>query len=399
MRILATACLLLFTPLSATHILLFEELPTVEQQTQLFDLVLGKEPPSLFWDSTPIDLEGDCHNIIPSLSVEWVPPMLWQLGVLHSFFQDQEIRKGILACNGEGWDPLSYDVAVQSRLKEACDIDEIVKYFGQETRFLPNIVELFFQVNQALVSLYQRSKGSDLEFLRIVLSELPPFEEWPEREFPFWRSPWIYNPNSVELLYQALQDEFLLSELLKIERSAYKNGEWVLYRGYPGQGYPSTLEIDKTHNHALSFGSTLLGGIFFSLEACALAYSKSDTFIPCSFLALRVTSQEMKEVFRIGPLHPFIQMLVDGEMFHAHTKVSAKGQDTMTHSPIAGYFMKCNKLSYDPLGYVFNLEMAPDELEMTFQSLCKKRGTVFQDREESTLPLFTEEDCTDNSRL
>jgi hypothetical protein len=216
-----------------------------------------------------------------------------------------------------------------------------------------------------------------LEFLHLVLSEIPPFEEWQEKRFPFWDSPWIYNPSAAHLLYEGLQDKAMLSELLRIEQIAHDHGEWVLYRGYTGLGYPSSLEIDQGYSHALSFGSTLLGGIFFSLESCALTYSKSDPSIPNSFLALRVTPQEMHEFFRVGPLHPFIQMLVDGEMFHAHTKVSAQGYNGLNSFPVSGYFMKCNRHCIDPLGYILHPQISAQDLEIVFLSLCKKAGAVF----------------------
>jgi hypothetical protein len=211
--------------------------------------------------------------------------------------------------------------------------------------------------------------------VRLALSELPPFEEWRSRGFPFWNSSWIYNQNSAAIFYSALMDEELLSRVIEIEKLAYEQGEWVLYRGYSGEGYPTTLQIGKNESHALSFGSTLLGGTFFSLEASALTYAKPHIDQgEWSFLALRVTRDEMQELFRIGPLHPFLQMLADGEMFHAHTKIA---QDTLCTTPLDGYFMACNKHCQDPVGYILALHTTPEQFEAKFQALCQKSGAVF----------------------
>jgi hypothetical protein len=380
MQILVAIFLIMLSPLSATYILINngKELEK-EQKSQIFNLILKAEPPCSFYQSAQIDLNLECKKLLPSLSLKWIPPTLWQLGALHAFFFDPEVRNGVLACSGKKWEPLCYDEMLHSNLVSAHNIEEIILGFDHETRSLPNICELFFKVNQAVASLYKRGHGSDAEIMHLAISEIPPFNEWLQRQFPFWNCPWIYNPNSIQLSYIALKDASLLSDLLKIERIAHENGEWVLYRGYDGLGYPSTLQIEGDGNHALSFGSTLLGGIFFSLEASALAYCKSDTPILHSFLALRITPQELRKIFRVGPLHPFIQMLVDGEMFHTHTKVAVSNPDEYKDKSLNGYFMKCNKHCIDPVGYMLSLEMTPEDLDKAFRILCEKSGHIFLD--------------------
>jgi hypothetical protein len=375
MNFLVAICLLLLTPLSATHIFFFEKELGHNKKEQLFDLILRGEPPRVFY--TAFDLKQACHALDPSIRLEWIPPAVWQLATLHAFFHDQEIRNGILACAGSGWEPLGYEQSLHSHLASASSLEEIARHFDRETQSLPNLCPLFFLINKAIVQLYERAGGSDSEMMRLILAEIPPFDEWKQRQFPFWTSPWIYNPRSPEIFYTALKDDSLLSELIKIEWQAYQNGEWVLYRGYPGTGYPSTVQLGATHGHALSFGSTLLGGTFFSLDATALTYAKSDLAQAHQFLALRVTPEKLKELFRVGPLHPLVQLLVDGEMFHAHTKIAAPAPDAHKEKPLCGYFMKCNQHCQDSVGYILNLKMKSEELEEEFNSLCKSAGVLF----------------------
>ncbi len=374
MRALVVFLLLWIGPLAATHILFYESLDN-GQKKEIFDRVLRGEPPRVFYEAVSIDLKKECERLAPGLRLQWVPPTLWQLGVLHAFFCDGDIQKRILACLGDGWEPLSYDEMLHSELALASSVEKIAECFDRHSKLLPGLCDLFFRLNEAVADLYERAGGSDAEFLRLVLSELPPFNQWAQRAFPFWKCPWIYNPNSAQLFYYALTDEPLLSELLRIERMAHENGEWVLYRGF--YGTISTLQNEAACSHALSFGSTLLGGTFFSLEASALTYAKSEAAMANRFLALRVTPQELREFFRIGPLHPFVQMLVDGEMFHAHTKVAASKPDEYGTKPLNGYFMRCNRYCNDPAGYLLTLTMSPEELERAFLSLCERSGHVF----------------------
>jgi len=378
MKILVAIFLLALPPLSATYLFIFgEEEPNYDQKARLFELILKGEPPRIFYDSNPIDLNTECHKLDPSLCLEWIPSSIWQLGVLHIFFHEPTIRDGILACCQQGWEPLEYEQPLHIRLTSAQSLDEILSCFDHHSRSLPHLYELFFQINRSLIALYQQAHGSDMEMLHLIISELPPFHQWREKDFPFWRSFWIHNPSSVEIFHKAIKDLTLFTELLKIERLAHENGEWVLYRGYSGSGYPSTLQLNTTNSHALSFGSTLLGGAFFSLEAAAITYSKPETPSTHSFIALRVYPQELRELFRIGPLHPFIQLLADGEMFHAHTKIATKNSDEYKTNPLSGYFMNCNKHSIDPIGYIMAPNMTPEELEKRFLSLCEKSSHIF----------------------
>ncbi len=360
--------------LSATYLFQFEEELKEEQKLELFELIMKGEAPRLFYDSDPIDLKQACHQLVPSISLQWIPPSIWQLGVLYLFFHEPMIREGILAYCHEEWEPLEYEEVIHSLLPTAERLEEIVKCFDHHSLSRPHLSELFFQMNQSLVTLYQRANSSDIEMLQFIISKLPPFREWREREFPFWRSSWIHNLDAVKLFYSAIRDINLLSEVIKIERRAHENGEWVLYRGYSGSGYPSTLQLNAASSHALSFGSTLLGGAFFSLEAAAITYAKPDMPSIHSFMALRVSPEEMRDLFRIGPLHPFIQLLSDGEMFHAHTKIATKNSESIARN---GYFMKCNKNCIDPVGYMTAPSMTTKELEERFLELCERSSHIF----------------------
>lgn len=368
-----------FHSLFASYVyFLDEDALDIKQRERLFNLIMRGEPPRCFYDALPLDLESECRRLAPSIRMEWIPSALWQIAVLQAFFQDEAMRHHILSCSRGGWDPIEYEEALHLHLPSASSIEEIAECFDRQSLALPGLCDLFFKANKAVASLYERSGGSDAEMLRLAIADLPRFYEWPQKQFPFWKSPWIFNPRSPQIFYSALQDEGLLAALLKIERCAHENGEWVLYRGYPGSGFPSTLQLDGVGSHALSFGSTLLGGAFFSLEATALTYSKPEMPTPLhSFLALRVTPQELKELFRVGPLHPFMQLLVNGEMFHAHTKIAASQADDYRTAILCGYFMESNLHCSDPIDYILTRKMTPEELERSFLSLCEKSGSIF----------------------
>lgn len=376
---------LFIQPLSATYILFFSEDKLEEnKRSELFDLLLQGEPPRSFYLRESFDLEKACHALVPSLRLEWIPPSVWQLVALHAFFHDREIQEGILACAKSENSPLIFDIELQNYLSAAASVEKFAEFFDEKSRSLPDLATLFFRINKAAVNLFKRAEGSDLAMARLAISELPPFAEWPSRKFPFWDSPWIHNKKSAEIFHAALTDDDLLLQLLKIEHAAHSQNKWVLYRGYTGSGFPTTLEMGKACSHALSFGSTLLGGTFFSLEATALTYAKPHASEGAwSFLALTVTPEKLKELFRVGPLHPFLQLLVDGEMFHAHTKIAELSPDGFKTCASYGYFMACNKHCLDPLGYILALNTKPDELEQKFQALCNTSGVIFPANSES----------------
>ncbi len=370
-------CLLILSivPLSATYIVMDKQIDD-SLQNQVFDLLLKSEPPRLFYDPHPLDIEKKCLNL--NIQIQWVPPTIWQLSVLHAFFHNEHIRSGILGCLGPAWDPPGNDKELHLCLASSSTIQQVVEYFDKQTRSIPHLYQLFFEINSELSTLYKRSDGSDMGIVQLILSELPPFNEWEDNQFPFWLSPWIYNKDSIRFFYNTLQNTPLILKCAELERIAYEKGEWVLYRGYQGVSTPSTLHNGSTESHALSFGSTLLGGSFFSLESTALTYASPQSFEEQSFLALSLTPEEMKALFRVGPLHPFVQMIMDGEMFHAHTKIAASTPIAYQQKPLKGYFMQCNQYCYDPVEYILYTGITPEELEDLFISLCKKSGYVFK---------------------
>lgn len=369
--------MLLISPLSATYIIFdIDELEKKQKET-LFNLILRYEPPRVFYELTQVDLKEEISKIAPNVHLEWVPPTVWQLAALHAFFHDQTIHDEILDCSDPWWGALNYEASLHQRLASANSMQEIVQCFDEQSLLIPGICELFFHVNQATVSLFQRSGGSYQKMMQIAIAELPPFETWPSTSFPFWQTPWLSDTSSAELFFKALQDEGLMEKLLHVEQTAHENGEWVLYRGYAGFGFPSTLHNKNDCGHALSFGSTLLGGTFYSLGSTALTYAQTLDPGEHSFLALRVTPLELKGLFRVGPLHPFIQLLVDGEMFHAHNKIAASQATEYSQKPLDGYFMHCNQHCIDPVGYVLKLNATPQELETEFQKICQRSGHLF----------------------
>lgn len=235
-----------------------------QKQTQLFNLILRGEPPRSFYNESTWNLHSECKKLLPSLTLIWIPPSAWQIGFLHAFFHNTKVCEGVLKYLEVDWEPLEYEQLVHHNLPLMHSLQEIAELFDSYSQSFPDILqELFFHVNEHVRDLYDRAGGSDLKMVHLAVFELPPFKQWSERRFPFLKAPWVHNPGSAELFYGALQDAHLLSEVLKVERLAYERGEWVLYRGYSGVALPSTLQLDSIDSHALSFGSTLLGGSFF----------------------------------------------------------------------------------------------------------------------------------------
>lgn len=64
-------------------------------------------------------------------------------------------------------------------------------------------------------------------------------------------------------------------------------------------------------------------------------------------------------------------------MFHAHTKIATKNSDVHKNKPLDGYFMRCNKRSIDPIGYITAPNMTPEELEKKFLFPCEKSSHIF----------------------
>lgn len=377
LKMLPLVLLIFMSSLSATYIFFNADELDEEKKVELFYLLMQAEPPSVFCRADKVDLKETCRGLSPNLDLQWITPTSWQIAALHAFFQNSGIQQTILACAKSGLDPLVYDGELHDQLSNAQNLETIAAFFDAKSQSLPGAKGLFFALNQAIAQLYERAERRENDMVTLALAELPSFSLWREKEFPFWKSPWIYNPGSAEIFYKALMDENLIRTILQIEQNAHQRGEWVLYRGYSGAGYPTTLQTDDAGSHALSFGSTLLGGAFFSLEATALTYAHPIDQGQWSFLVLRVALEELQKLFRIGPLHPFIQLLVDGEMFHAHTKVAAEAPDAYLVQPVQGYFMACNRHCVDPIGYILALQMKPEELEDQFQTLCAKSGIVF----------------------
>ncbi len=239
-------CLIFATcSIFSTNIISFEEdLQSEDIKKQIFELAFLGEPPRSFYNQEPLSMNNELSKILPTAKLHWIPPTLWQLGMLHAFFQDKDIHEGILTCLGSSWDPMCYDDDVHFFLSKAENFDEILAFFDHKSKSLPNIINLFFKVNKALHKLYERSNFSSTKMLDIILDEIPDISQWKHEGFPFWKSPWIYNLNSPLLFYQALKDKKFVSKIMDIEEKAHENSSWVFYRGYSGEKLPSTLQIN-----------------------------------------------------------------------------------------------------------------------------------------------------------
>jgi hypothetical protein len=131
-------------PLFSTYVYFFdEEIIDKDKQTQLFHLILREEPPRSFFNDAPLYLPLECTKLYPSLRVEWIPPSLWQIAVVHAFFHDESIRNGILRYSDEGWGPISYEETLHAHLSSARTTKEIAESFDRHTESIP---ELFSRI-------------------------------------------------------------------------------------------------------------------------------------------------------------------------------------------------------------------------------------------------------------
>lgn len=324
--VLLFICLLM--PLHGVYLLHFddEEVVDADIKSELYARIMKDDGENI--------VEA-CKSFLPSVTLEWITPTAWQVVALCEMYNDEAIKEEALALG-----PIEYEERVHSLIETG----DISSAFQPRHEYAP----LFFLLNKKISERYKVALGCQITMVKSCSFE---------GAQPLYPYAYLTNPHSYELFFSALKDTELLFQLIEQETLAHRFGQRVFYRGYEGSGMPTTRG-----NHALSFGSTLLGGALFSVEACALTYSKPwNDALSWRFLAVRVGQEDIKELFRIGPLHPFLQLLSDGEIFHAHTKV--------LFAPYTGYFMKINKNIKEPLDYFFALDTTAEDLESRLKSV------------------------------
>ncbi len=324
----------------------------------------------------------------------WVPPSLWQLSALHAYFHNEHIRNTI---NQFGYTqnlyhptekaqwrqhpkratwPNNFDEVVIETLKKSLDQTDILPLYDSFIHY-EGLSDLFFALNDYILTLYKNNQQNYEKMLLNILDEIPPSSQWKENFFfPFYFSLFKDSSQDMECLGKALKNKELITALMHNEITAQQEQKIVFYRGYHqcDKNFPNPINSDTGESHALSFGTTLLGGVFYSTDACALRYTYHDNLSPNTFFTVNLTSKECLTYFRIGPLHPFLQLIADGEFFHAHTKAAL---DTPKEKSVSGYYAECNRRIFDVTGYIFSYTHSLTELSQQLKELFHSSGKLY----------------------
>lgn len=383
----------------------FESIPatylvaTKEANREIYRMLMIGDKPREIFSTEPGNLLNRLKKIDPDITIHWIPPAIWQLVAIDAYFHDPEVRSfvNMIGYTQGLFDPKereayithpqrntwpnNFDERIIKALITAENLQDIVRIYDDWIDY-PGLSTCFFRINNRALSLLK--KKTFTEVVNSIIKKLPPFEEWQENfHFPFLYCPYDDGKPHVTCLYHSLKDEPLLLKIIAIEMQAHDEKKNVFYRGYPScvGTFPDPIHQHTNEPHALSFGSSLLGGLFFSTDGCALRYATSDSLLSQTFFAVKISEEEVvgeKSCFRIGPLHPYLQLLSDGEFAHSHTKVVANSSKDNMYRSIPGYFAECNRNIFDPVGFVVTHQYTVDELADRLNTLFVQEGEFLQ---------------------
>ena len=113
-----------------------------------------------------------------------------------------------------------------------------------------------------------------------------------------------------------------MKRAIEIEYHSYASNKYPIYRAGT---ILDEKESSREGYRSISFGSTLLGGIFFNKGACAYCYLTPISERPIGYAVL-IDKKEyatgiLSNMFYIPPLITILDLVARGEMFHVRTKV------------------------------------------------------------------------------
>ena len=180
----------------------------------------------------------------------------------------------------------------------------------------------------------------------------------------------------------------IIIKIIELEKEAHKKNLRLLYRGaqvvhltldnqkiplyflpLKGDYQDEELRLKKgMSSYSLSYSNSFLGGVFLSTDACAARYVLSDE-VPYIFHALNLSEEDLigQNLFCIPPLHPLVEMFMDGEWFHPHTKMVKRFEGERCH----GWFCKISRYFSDELGYIFRMDCTPEQLAVDLLNMSK----------------------------
>ncbi len=342
-------------------------------------------------------------KIHPNLKALWVPTSLFQLFVLHSFFTNEEFRSYVQClghqCNlnnkmgcKENWGEVSIDDAVVSILSNPKKKLQDIFAFYDEINRREKVTAFFLKMNDAFCKLYS---PKTLEYLlaHIPLKE----EEWQKCGFPFLFSP--YGKECFSFVKRLFSDhKEIIRKVIAEEYRAHEEGKHLIYRGgeviflkteekelpllfLPVKGKKTeqgfSLE-EKSLSFSLSYANTLLGGIFLCTDACAARYALEGKEESYSFHALKLDENALIKdpLFCIPFLHPFAEMLVDGEWFHPHARI-AKNAGMEKYF---GWYAKINLMFDDYAHFIVRDDLSAEKLGIKLLQLAKDHAIVIHSK-------------------
>jgi len=285
------------------------------------------------------------------ITIIQIPRILYDLFNLHYTTSTDEVRSKFVTS------------ASKMRFIFECDmkIETMAKYNALVHEYTESVKENILLLNEFIIeelnSLAQRRGSSFVEFLSHIEEEYNAI-----LEYLFERSLFIINAflrSNYGLTKEDTKNIFL--QTIRFEQK-YSSGDAILYRGGvfdkdsliyhspPGRS-GSTFDLPNGALQSISFNSSMLSGFVNDQSSCTLNYidktmhstvnkeSRVNDKIKYSirkFIPGELSNEA--SLFFIPPIHPFLQLYSQGELFHPRTKF---GNDYVEVQN--GELIKCEK--------------------------------------------------------
>ena len=219
--------------------------------------------------------------------------------------------------------------------------DEIMKYSyyidytkGLFNKVLNNITELNYIIITDIVFYLTNITLAYNIILESIIDKINLLETIKIKKY------WEINSEKILVLKQVLDFEIKPS-----------NGETLLYRGAKIDKDSVIYGDDELYIQSLSFNNSMLNGFVNDETACTLNYITPPSISYKSRYADSSDNNKIKYIikkfhlndssdefslFFIPPIHPFLQLYCDGELWHPRTKI---GNEVLLYKEIGGFFL------------------------------------------------------------
>lgn len=389
-----------------------------------YEICLGNDPLSVDYL-----MENKLQAIDPSLHCLWVPTSLFQFFVLKEYFENSSFRNyikelGYSCClynknnkdEQDNWknytdkNGIKFIPKIDSKVINCLNCPETgsLKQIFHEVNTRRDICAHFLALNRSFISWCQDQNGSedlyafvkDKKTIEILLKTLPkPFANWIGTNFPYAMA--NGNDGDFRGFLELLTDLKTVVSVFESEVAAHQLNQEIIFRGaelvslnlnekvnkllfLPWKGTHNAnrefiLDGEEIESYALSYGNSFLGGVFFSLEACAAKYvhlNHSEYAFHGIQLKRDKVANIKKNLYAIPLLHPFAEMLSSGEWFHVHSKVAVKNpEDYSINKRCPGFLNHPHFL--DRTGFLLTCNSTPLQLGLELISLVGEKGIIF----------------------